>query len=147
MKLLHFTLESDEQHPAKLKFSYAFRDENTSRNTTQSVSKDGILMAIRRLSLLRTHKDAVVSSEFNFVHIPGKIRIDRKRGVCDVIEGIIPTYTKFFIANSFPKNRDNLVFPVDDWPNPDTLWENPVRWEYVDHMISELEKLLKMWDN
>ena len=149
MKVLQFkmNLHETEQSEKNSSFGYKLKTIDDSEASSYELSKDATLMAIRRLELLRDHKTVISVSNQSEIEIVGKITVARRRGVCDVIDGLIPMYCKFYIADRFTNGTGNSVFPVDGWSDTNVLWQNPLRWEYVDHVISELKTLLKEWDN
>lgn len=147
MKVLRFKMNLHENEQAEKNSSFGYELKTIDDSSQYDLTKDGALMAIRRLELLRDHKTVISVSNQSEIEIAGKITINRRRGVCDIIDGLIPMYCKFYIADRFTNGTGNSVFPVDGWSDTNVLWQNPLRWEYVDHMLSELKMLLKEWDN
>lgn len=99
--------------------------------------------------IIDAYKNAVATdTKCNKFQIDEFTELDWHHGVCQLIVGFCPEF-KFHISKKFlekqPSGIGNLVYPVGQFHYVDNdVWTNELRWEYVDHMIVELNKMLKL---
>ena len=124
---------------------YILMRQNVS-STWKNVCENQLIDAIRDLKTIKSNYHYIMNqtridgnNRFEVPHL--SYMFNKKDGVCQVLDRHITTSVKLYIAQSF---SNDLVYPVGMWRSNDDLWGDDKRWVYVDHCITQCEKLLEM---
>lgn len=103
----------------------------------KGVTRKNIEKCIKSLEDILPYKDQNLAGENigQFNHCDG---------VCQFLNKFLYTDVKFYIAQQFMTG--NVVYPVDHQLNKYTIWQKPLRWQYVEHCIAELKSILLMFN-
>lgn len=115
----------------------------------QKIDPCQLKKAIDKLKIVLEKKSVIKSKTVfngnNKIDV-GDFELNLHHGVCSVFENMVPNYLRYYIAQKF-NDAVSVVFPVDFMSEPNYLWKSERRWEYVEHCITTMENILKMYDD